>query len=51
MGSARQTWLPPEPARFKRLKRLNFEPRLTAIEDVSKTERKVKTTHVAPDAV
>jgi hypothetical protein len=50
MGSARQTWPPLEPARFKQLKRLKFKPRLTEIEDVSQTERKVKMMHFTLDA-
>ncbi|SDW46601.1 hypothetical protein SAMN05421783_104135 [Thiocapsa roseopersicina] len=40
-----------ELVRFKVLRILNSKPRLTGIEDISEAKRKVKTTHVALDAV
>ena len=36
---------------LKSQKGLNFKPRLTEIEDISKAKRKMKMKHVAPDAV
>jgi hypothetical protein len=36
---------------LKSQKGLNFKPRLTEIEDISKAKRTMTMTHVAPDAV
>jgi hypothetical protein len=38
-------------ARFKVSEKINFKPRLTEIEDISKAKRKMKMTHFALDAV
>jgi hypothetical protein len=40
-----------EQARLKILKKLNFQPRLTEVGDISEAKRNMKMTHVALDAV
>ena len=59
MGKARcernRAWCGPrhlsELARVKNLIILNFRPRLTEVEDISKAKRNMKMTHVALDVV